>query len=153
MVKMAIFNSIANVQGRTLLDLCCGTGGLGIEALLRGARKVVFVDIERNRILRLKKHLSDIGLIEYSVLVNKDVVSYIKKSTECFDFIIADPPYQTDLAVRILKQVSTTDILKTSGTLIIEHYKRLKLPENEGKIFLIKLKTYGDTLVSYYGII
>jgi 16S rRNA (guanine(966)-N(2))-methyltransferase RsmD len=149
-VRMAIFNSIGNMTGKTFLDLCCGTGRLGIDAISRGASGVVFVDINKKRILELKKRLFNLHLIGCSRLINSDALVFIRGSKNSFDFIIADPPYHTELAENILKEISCTGILKEDGILIIEHHKKTKLPEVEKNILLIKSKTYGDTRVAYF---
>jgi len=103
-VKEAVFNILGDaVCGALVLDLCCGSGGLGVEALSRGAREVVFVDSSRRALAAARRNLEACGA-EPSTwrLVESDASGWLSRhlaagSTEPW-LLLADPPYGRGLA-------------------------------------------------------
>ena len=92
-VKAAIFSSLGEkVIGARVLDLFAGTGGLGIEAMSRGATSAVFVESNRNAARIVERNLAIAGL-DGRVRM-RDTFAYLKDATGPFDIIFADPPYE-----------------------------------------------------------
>jgi 16S rRNA (guanine(966)-N(2))-methyltransferase RsmD len=147
-LREALFNILAqDIVGSSFLDLCCGTGAVGLEALSRGASSVVFVD----------KALSSIKICEYNLksinkqakIVNKDAILYLKSSTEKFDFIYFDPPYVFNEIESILKAILENKILTEKGVFIYEHNKDDKSKEIDG-FTLFSSRKYGIAVVDFY---
>jgi 16S rRNA (guanine966-N2)-methyltransferase len=110
-VKEALFNILGpEVTGCLCLDLCCGTGGLGIEALSRGAREAVFVDKDPHSLEATRNNLATCGAdpVTWKV-VRSDAAGWLsewKPPEEGTPWILlADPPYRSDLAGAIMEQV------------------------------------------------
>jgi putative methylase len=82
---------LGDIKGKTLADLGCGTGILGIGALLLGAKKVYFVDVDEKALRITKENLKGIGLDKKAAIINAD----IKDFTEKVDVIIQNPPFGT----------------------------------------------------------
>ncbi len=143
-VRGAIFNILSNrIDQAQVLDLFCGSGALGLEALSRGAKGATFVDIDvRPVTVNLKK------LDFANAKVVKGNVFRKAKSlpTAAFDLIFIDPPYNQDLVSRAV--ISVLDLLTKSGIIIAEHHRKeaLTIPPN---YLLYKEKLYGDTRVSF----
>ena len=157
-VKGAIFNILGDrIIESSFLDLFAGTGAVGIEALSRGAKEVVFVDNNTKAINTIKKNLS-IFNIQYPIfkIVNVDAVEFIKKTDHQFDFMFLDPPYKSDLGEKALIEISSFNILKEDGEIIWEHYyKTPPLPPpllkgGEGGLQLKRTIRYGDTALSFF---
>ena len=152
-VKEAIFSIVQSiVPGSHTLDLCAGTGGLGIEAWSRGAERVVFVD-KQTRYIKLNvdtllsntKNADD--LKEGISIYQGHVQEYLNQCEETFDIILLDPPWEkTELYDRSLKLISDFGILKNSGKIICEHHRSRSLTWESG--FDIKPYSYGDTVVT-----
>ncbi len=107
-VKEAMFNILAPlVPGAGIIDLCCGTGGLGIEALSRGASAAVFVDVARSSLVATERNLvrckADPGTYE---LVQGDMLAVLDRLLDRPSalplILLCDPPYDSDLAARVL---------------------------------------------------
>jgi len=159
-VKEAIFNILQfEIEGKTVLDLFCGTGSLGLEALSQGAKKVVFVD---KNIKILQKNIETLNLKQIEIgafeVKKQDPFQYIKKTAKKFDIILMDPPYDDiSLYKATLNAMMEFDILASSGLIICEHYKKFSIIENEhnktdtrinDKLIQIKQYPHGDTIIS-----
>ena len=119
MVRESLFNILQfKIFGATFLDLFCGTGAMGIEALSRGAKSVTFNDASKNSIALLRKNLEKCKVTGDYKIKNQDAIFLIENSTEQFDFIYIDPPYSTDLGIRVLEKVK--NCLSDEGVAIFE---------------------------------
>lgn len=164
-VKQALFNILGGrVKNAKILELFAGSGNLGIEALTRGAEKVVFVDNNPICIEAIRQNLKRWDFLprpdvtsgrgkeaaEIKRLDFEKALSIFARKKEKFDLIFADPPYGQRLGEKILRKVSQCDILLANGLLIIEHYKKEVLPQRAGRLVLERQKKYGDTVLSFY---
>jgi len=153
-VKGAIFSSLAEkIVGSRVLDLFAGTGGLGIEALSRGAESVLFVDDDRNAINAIERNLKKAKL--EAKTRQQDVFDFLGKTESLgqFDVIFADPPYEqmqsgeffTD---KLLHNESLANLLTAAGVFVLEKRPGESLPELS-LWNLIRRKTYGATEVLF----
>jgi len=141
-VREALFSMI-DVNGRAFLDLFAGSGAVGIEALSRGAVKVVFVERSRKAATYIKRNLEKTKL--EGKIINKSVSSTLDKFEDTFDFVFMDPPYKTDLIMKTLKKIDV--VLKNDSTIIVECPSNEEFEYNGFKI--IKSKIYGDTSLTF----
>lgn len=148
-VKEAFFSSIqSDIIGSSFLDLFSGTGQIGLEALSRGAVRVVFVDNATSNLINenlknVKSHMLDNNQ-SYEVL-NIDIKSYMDSRGERFDYIYVDPPHSFDFLPLF---EHTTNLLNKNGIVIIEQKTDKNEKEYEGFIIL-KHKVYGKTMLTY----
>lgn len=153
-VREAIFDIIRNeLPGAVFLDLYAGTGGVGIEALSRGAGKVVFVESNGMRVKMIKHLLSEFNFKERSRVINSRAYEFAKKESEKdvkYDIIFLDPPYYTEELTRVLPIIGEGDILKESGVVIVEHSSRKEPPEAVKRLKAVKKYRYGDTMLTLY---
>ena len=121
MVRESPFNILQNkIYGAKFLDLFCGTGAMGIEALSRGAAFTAFNDADKKSLALLKKNLDKLKVDEDYKIYNLDALELLKRGGE-YDIIYIDPPYKTDLGVKALNIASNA--LKDSGIVIFEDEK------------------------------
>jgi 16S rRNA (guanine966-N2)-methyltransferase len=148
-VKGAIFNMLGEaVLGVNILDLFSGTGSLGIEALSRGAGCVTFVEQDTRNVKIIVENLETIGFS--GDVVKGDVYKMPEKVCEKkYDLVLADPPYDKDLAKNLLLQLDKYNIITNSSLVLIEHSKREAITESSWWR-KIKERRYGDTVVSIY---
>ncbi|NLK64453.1 MAG: 16S rRNA (guanine(966)-N(2))-methyltransferase RsmD [Tissierellia bacterium] len=152
-IKEAIFNIIGPIDDEALvLELFAGSGSMGIEFLARGAKHCTFVDLSRKSLSYVKKNLELCNFIEKAKILLSDyekAIINLSKSSEKFDFIFADPPYDLKLCNKILYSVLEYDILKYGGLLIIESDKSEKVIDNNvANMIEYKEKIYGRTKIS-----
>src|SRR5438034_4543279 len=92
-VKAAIFSSLGEkVIGARVLDLFAGAGGLGIEAMSRGAAAAIFVESNRTASRMIERNLETAGVSGRVQM--RDVFAFLKNASGPFDIIFADPPYE-----------------------------------------------------------
>lgn len=152
-VKESIFNILGEVvEGKAVLDLFAGTGNLGIEALSRGAQRVLFVERGREATRLIKSNLSQCGMANISEIIPKDVIRAIgilHQRGETFDLILMDPPYKRGLIKKTLWKLQSHRIYHGDSILIIEHDRREPLPTDLDGWYLIRQRKIGDTLISF----
>ncbi len=148
-VKEAIFSSIQfDLFDAVVLDLFAGTGQLGIEAISRGARSAVFVDNSRKSIEVVKRNLEKTEFTDKATVLNMNGVDFAASTSNKFDFIFLDPPYNKGILTQIMPKLS--NILAPNGTIICEYEKNLDLPEEFEGLMLKKVQKYGKIKVSMY---
>lgn len=154
LVKGAIFSSLGEfIVGARVLDLFAGSGGLGIEALSRGAASAVFVESDRRATDSIAKNLTKTRLTGRVETV--DVFRFLDRfaGEATFDLILADPPYaksreDRDFTPELLASDSLRRALAPGGIFILEHLPGAKLPLRD-RWESIREKRYGATAVSF----
>lgn len=153
-VKESLFNILPrDFSGLTVLDLFAGTGNLSIEALSRGAEHAVLVDSSARSAAAMKGNLRRLGLAAQSEVWLAPVARSLRslaRRRERFDFIFLDPPYEQGLAGRSLEGIAQGNLLRDSGTVVVEHSLREAVQPRYGDLQLHDQRRYGDTLLSFY---
>ncbi len=153
-IKQVIFNVLNPViSGSSALDIFSGSGGLGIEALSRGARSAVFVEYNDKLCAALIANLRKTGFLERSEVIQlqaRQALKLLAKRGAQFDLILADPPYEGADAEATLASIAVLDLLKAQGWLALEHSSRKELVNQTGALILRTRKTHGDTAISFY---
>jgi 16S rRNA (guanine(966)-N(2))-methyltransferase RsmD len=155
-VKEALFSIIASrreLMGARVLDICAGSGSLGIEALSRGAASCCFIEQERPVLAELQKNLSRTGLSSKAECLAIDALkglNLLLKQGKVFDIVYFDPPYSSDLYTSLPKALSSLSLLSDGGLLVAECSARTPLAERYGALVKIDRRVYGDTALEFY---
>ena len=163
-VKESVFSILQEqIVDANFLDLCAGTGSMGIEALSRGAKHVTFLERDPRCIKIIKKNLDTCGLLTESQarydLFRRDVVNgiaHLCKRLIVFEIIYFDPPYGVDLVggsqlyTTCLPLLAESSLLCIDGNLLVEHAKQCVMPDAVGNLRRHRQARYGDTVVSFY---
>ena len=144
-VRLAIFNMLQSyiaLENCNVLDAFCGTGALGLEALSRGAEKAVFVDKSKKSLSVCKKNASSLCVTGQSMFFQGDA----RKVTldQKFHLVFLDPPYQKNLIVPALQNLSQS-CFEEGALCVIEMAKEEELSLDTLRIE--KEKIYGDTKI------
>lgn len=146
-VRESFFNMIQfEIFGKSFLDLFCGTGAMGIEALSRGADCVVFNDASRESLNLLKKNLAKVKAEDGFSIINFNAEVYLRNCAQKFDYIYIDPPYQSGLGVVCLPL--TLNALTDSGRVILEDEKPFE-GEVDG-LTVVNRKKYGRVHLTFF---
>ncbi len=133
--------------------LFAGTGNLSIEALSRGAEHAVLVDSSARSAAAIKANLRRLGLAAQTEVwvapVARSLRSLVRRR-ESFDFIFLDPPYEQGWAGRSLESIAQCNLLRDSGTVVVEHSMRETVKPRYGRLQLHDQRRYGDTRLSFY---
>ena len=149
-VKQALFTRLQfEIEGAKVLDLFCGSGALGIEALSRDAKKVVFCDADAQSVSLTKKNISGLKLdAGQEVKVYKtDFLKYLRGAKEQFDLIILDPPYDKDFYVPALEVIFQNKLLASDGVIVCERPRALKITQDFFEVECVK--EYGSVALDY----
>lgn len=153
-VKESLFNILReDVYDARWLDLFAGTGQVGIEALSRGAREVVFIDMVRAAIRTIEQNLEITKLADSAQIVKSDAFSYLERSAiEPFDLIFIAPPQYKELWVTALEMVDKrpSTLLTPDGMVVVQidpkEFQELDLQN----LTLFKSRKYGNTQLDFY---
>lgn len=152
LVKGAIFSILENITDKwdQVLDLFSGSGGLGIEALSRGAGWVDFVEREPRACAIIKENLETTGLAEkahvYCTSVNK-ALTFLDKE---YDIVLIDPPYADPSIDKIIQQLANSKLVGADTTLVVTHSSRRSLKQEYGSMKLVKERRHGDSVIAVY---
>lgn len=150
-VREALFNILGSVEGDHVLDLFAGSGGVGIEALSRGAAHVTFVDSGRAALAVVRQNLRELGISDdrVTVLQLDAVTAAARPPAAPYRFVFVDPPYASDLATRSVQAIPTAS-LAPGAVVVIEHDRRGVPPDALGSLVRTDQRRYGDTMLSFF---
>lgn len=154
-LRETLFNIIApRIDEETrFLDLCAGTGAIGIEALSRGAGHVTFVDRARRACGLIEENLDHLGIPEEQTDVFcSGAERFLKKqSNSAWDIVFFDPPYSEDYT-EVLDIFGAVDSrrLKPGAVLIAEHHAKSGVPDAVGEVRRWRLLKQGETCLSFF---
>lgn len=122
-VKEALFNILGHaIRDSTFLDLFAGTGSVGIEALSRGARRVVFVDSNRLAIRTIHENLALTGLTQRAEVVRTDAFHFLRRpQPEAFEYVFVAPPQYRGIWKEVLLALdANASHLEPDGVVIVQ---------------------------------
>jgi 16S rRNA (guanine(966)-N(2))-methyltransferase RsmD len=156
-LRETLFNVLAErVCGARFLDLFAGTGAVGIEALSRGAREVVFIENHVPAAALIRKNLESLGVKSGARVLAVDALRGIEelaagRATETFEIVFLDPPYAAaGEYARVLTFLGDAPFLGDGGLVIAEHRKTFALPEKVGRLECVRVLRQGDASLSFY---
>jgi 16S rRNA (guanine966-N2)-methyltransferase len=158
MVRSSIFNILGqNLSDLVVLDLFAGSGSLGIESLSRGAKRSVFVDNSRRALAIVNKNIDMCGFRENSIVIKADLpkgLTQVKNyGFEQFDLVFMDPPYESGYVEPTMIKLIEENLLNQGGVLVVERSTRSTdaLPSSIQDLRLRQTRTYGSTVIGFYG--
>ena len=159
-VREALFSMLASlgVEPIRVLDLYAGTGGIGIEALSRGAEAADFVERNAAAAAVVRANLAHTRYADVTRVYQEPVSSFLARAernqTQAeiahYDLIFMDPPYADPELVATLERVGRSPLVESSTVLVIGHSPRVTLPQQAGRLQRLRERCYGDSCFSIY---
>ena len=151
-VKEALFSILApQIEGARMLDLFGGAGGIGIEALSRGAAWVDFVESDPETLHILEQNLFSSGLKGHAGVYCMDAFRFIKQVSTVYDLVFADPPYvHPRILKKLLPALGQGVIISNTGLTVVEHFRKVRVPNKIGQLEVVRSCRYGDTILTFY---
>lgn len=148
-VRQALFSIIsANIPNANCLDLFAGSGGLGIEALSRGAAHCDFVDASKLCTTVINQNLQNCQLTDRATVYTEDALKFVANTPENYDVIFADP-FFSDLKHRFLFK-SLAKILVPDGIVVFSHSANLDIPNQlDPALVIVDSRKYGETNLTF----
>lgn len=160
-VKKSLFDILGSVEGARVLDLFAGTGGVGIEALSRGAAVCVFVEKNRRMAELIRKNLAKIGFGEMGKVFHRDALRRSRFLTSLgmrYDLVFMDPPYhffrssaQAARLARRVDELATDGLLSEIATVVVRHevgVERMFLEELQ-YLEVLDVRKYGQSALTF----
>ena len=157
LVRESIFNILKhsnllnkNLKNCLILDLFSGTGSFGIEAISRGAKKVIFFEDYKPAINLLIKNLNSLDFAKNAEVFDKNIYdkSSLKNLSNKFDLIFLDPPFKDDNLKKLLSSLFNSSILD-SKTLIVMHRNKKSVDEFEKNFKIVREEIYGSSKIIF----
>ncbi|MCA1849545.1 MAG: 16S rRNA (guanine(966)-N(2))-methyltransferase RsmD, partial [Acidobacteria bacterium] len=155
-LRETLFNVLApRIECARFLDLCAGSGAVGIEALSRGASFVTFVDRSRKMcglvesnldLCRVPEDETEVVMSEASEFLRRAAARAVRQP---WDIAFFDPPYAIDYAP-VLSAFGTSPLLADDGLLVVEHHHKNELKDAIGQIRRWRILKQGDSVLSFY---
>ena len=157
-VREALFSMLASlgVEPVRVLDLYAGTGGIGIEALSRGAESADFVERNAAAAAVVRANLAHTRYTDVARVHQEPVSAFLSrvergpKERTPYDLIVMDPPYADPDLVATLERVGRSSLVESATILAIGHSPRVTLPERAGQLVRLRERCYGDSCFSIY---
>ena len=141
-VREAWFSILGDrIVGASVLDLFAGSGGLGLEALSRGARAVTFVELSPVSLAAIEANVESLGVADRVAIHRRDAIRHVAKlPAGAFDIALADPPYGFPATNQLVELFLATPF---AGLLVVEHEASRSF---DGRVS----RRYGDTALTFF---
>jgi 16S rRNA (guanine(966)-N(2))-methyltransferase RsmD len=153
-LRETLFNILSpGITRSTFLDVCAGSGAVGIEALSRGAREVTFIERNRQAGNAIRTNLNSLGITQAATIINRDASVALKQLEQAgsqFDLVYFDPPYASPIYDSVMKRFGSGVLLTTQSIVIVEH--RIKTPPEAryGSLMLFREVKQGESGLAFY---
>jgi 16S rRNA (guanine966-N2)-methyltransferase len=153
-LRETLFNILAaSVRDSRFLDLCAGSGAVGIEALSRGARQAVFVEQSRRACAVIEANLRALGITDQANIICRDVIAALNQlasDTAPFALIFFDPPYTSALYSTVLSYLGDSAMLAEDGILVVEYRAKIPPQSDYGRLKMVRQLKQGESALAFY---
>jgi len=155
-LRETLFNILGpEIADSDFWDLYAGTGAIGIEAISRGAHQAIFIESHAATARLIRQNLETLEIRSSAAeVVEADVIRGLEKLATrrlVADFIFLDPPYEnTADYLRVLEFLDASHLIAPYGIVIVEHHRRLELPDRLSRIERTRILEQGDAALSFY---
>ena len=164
-IRESVVNILkTKIRNCNWLDLCSGSGAMGCEALIRGASRVVAVELNKkiaaichDNLSNISKHSNHKNSFE---VINSDVVKWLngklnksskgqeKQNDQKFDLVYFDPPYKAKLYTKVLDYLIKSELVKKDGLVICEHSSEIRI-EFSKECSTTDIRVYGSSSLNF----
>ncbi|HQR33454.1 MAG TPA: 16S rRNA (guanine(966)-N(2))-methyltransferase RsmD [Blastocatellia bacterium] len=153
-MRETLFNILApRIEGARFVDVCAGSGAVGIEALSRGAAQVTFIETARKATLVISENLRHCGITNDFKFISRDAVAamkYLAYEKQQFDILYFDPPYDSDIYSPVMWQIAQNNLLAEDGIVIVEHRRQLPLAPNYDDLRPYRELVQGESVLTFF---
>lgn len=142
-----ILNNMVDFEGLKTCDIFGGTGSISYELASRGAADLTLIERDPTTIRFIKQTAKALDIEDRLRIIQGDVFTFMKNSTEQYDFIFAGPPYALETIDDIPNLIFEKNMLTDEGVFVLEHTPRNDYQQHPR---FLKLKNYGTTVFSFF---
>jgi len=153
-LRETLFNILApQIEASRFLDICAGSGAVGIEALSRGASAATFIERSRRACAVIEANLSAVGIKDEARIINAEAVSGLRRiggQRSGFDIVFLDPPYASQVYEDVMSRLGSGNLLSADGIVVVEHRAKSPLKSDYGKLRGVRESIQGDSALAFY---
>ena len=153
-VRIALMDTLMpRLSGARFLDLFAGAGGVGLEALSRGAAAAVLVERDPDAIAALRKNLAALRVGREARVLPMDAgraLNRLAADGERFDLVFLDPPYGAGLVEDTLVRLGTGAVITLDAIVIAQHFTKQAPPERVGTLAAYRARRFGETTLTFF---
>jgi 16S rRNA (guanine(966)-N(2))-methyltransferase RsmD len=153
-VRIALMDTLMpHLPGARFLDLFAGAGGVGLEALSRGAARAVFVERDANAAAALRRNVAALGVHAHARVLALDAgraVGRLAADGERFELVFLDPPYGAGLVEDTLGRLGGGAVTTTDAIVVAQHFTKHPPPETVGVLAAFRTRRFGETTLTFF---
>lgn len=153
-LRETLFNVLApRIDDARFLDICAGSGAVGIEALSRGASRATFIDASRRACSVIEANLAALDITNQATIINRDAVAALKRLAsegEQFDIVFFDPPYQSEIYSQVIELLGASTLLDDGACVIVEHRAKTPPASESGELRAYREIKQGESALTFY---
>jgi 16S rRNA (guanine966-N2)-methyltransferase len=153
-VRVALMDTLMPwLPDARLLDLFAGAGGVGLEALSRGAAHVTLVERDARAVAALRDNVAALGVTAAARVVRDDVLralAALRRGGERFGLVFLDPPYDTELTTATLAALGEGALLTDGALIVAQHVTKRPPAENAGLLRAFRTRRFGETTLTFF---
>jgi 16S rRNA (guanine966-N2)-methyltransferase len=154
-LRETLFNVLGpSLEDSFFVDLYAGTGAVGIEAISRGAREVIMVESSAKAARLIRQNLDSLGIRSGAELIEAEAVRGLERMAArhlLADFMFLDPPYEKEREYgSVLGFLDASHLVAPYGIVIVEHSRKMELPQRFARLERSRLLEQGDAALSFY---
>lgn len=153
-VRTALMDTLApRLPGARILDLFAGAGGVGLEALSRGAAHATFVERDARALQALRANVETLGVGAQARVERADVraaLDRFARGDARFDVVFLDPPYDEDLVTPTLERLGAGTVVASDGIVIAQHFAKQPPPDVLGRLHAYRTRRFGETTLTFF---
>lgn len=154
-IKISVFDLLTPIiENSICLDLYAGTGGLGLEAISRGAKEATFVEQDKLACEMLKKNIERTKLKDQSIVINERVEEFLINCDQIYTLVFLDPPFPLPRKSKLVVLTKAAKTCIEGGYVVFRHEAKERFPTemstSKGELKQILSKRYGISQVDFY---
>lgn len=155
-LRETLFNILApRIGGSRFLDICAGSGAVGIEAISRGASEVTFIEKSRRALSAVKVNLHTLGIDDGVRRIERDAIAGLQALSEAsavFDIVFFDPPYASQLYDSVMRRLAPSTLITLESIVIVEHRAKHRLESVYSNLRMCRQVKQGESALSFYAL-
>lgn len=153
-LRETLFNVLApRIAECSFLDICAGSGAVGLEAISRGARQVTFIDNSRRACSVIGANVGTLGVETGTTVINRDAAAALKqlaKEGKQFDIVFFDPPYAADIYDAVMRLLGEQPLLSAGAIIVAEHRAETPPGDRYGRLSMYRELKQGESALAFY---
>jgi 16S rRNA (guanine(966)-N(2))-methyltransferase RsmD len=153
-VRIALMDALApSLPAARLLDLFAGAGGVGLEALSRGAAHATFVERDARAVAALRANVEALGVGTRARILRDDVgraLDRLGREGARFDVVFLDPPYDADVVDATLARLGAGGVSAAGAIAVVQHFSKRPPPPAVGCLTAVRARRFGETTLTFF---